>query len=118
MEGAFASWENNAYLGGDNQITNHTMKKSLWWVMLAAATVSCSEIDPQIPSSEAAGESSSFSVPIDLARHFAKVSNDDNPLVSEFPFVDGRDTLCYVFNYERGWAIVAADRRVPPRDCL
>lgn len=82
--------------------------------MLASAVMSCAEFDPQIPSPDAAGESSSFSVTIDLARHFAKVSNDDNPLMSEFPFVDGGDTLCYVFNYERGWAIVAADRRVTP----
>ena len=83
--------------------------------LLVLFILSCSKIQFDGPKITEGGTlEQNYSVSIDLARLFVGFAQKGNELASEYPLVDEGDTLCYVFNYQDGWAIIAADRRVPP----
>lgn len=56
----------------------------------------------------------SFNVSQDLAKFLVEQTVKDKDIKSIFPFIEGSDTLLYVFNFTDGWMIVSGDKRTDP----
>lgn len=54
-----------------------------------------------------------FAVSLNDAKRYAELYRPGDSFVVS-PYVEGRDTLLYVFNYKEGWMVLSGDRRTYP----
>lgn len=54
-----------------------------------------------------------FAVSLNDAKRYAELYRPGDSFVVS-PYVEGRDTLLYVFNYKEGWMVLSGDRRMNP----
>lgn len=56
----------------------------------------------------------SYLVTPKMARVFASSLKKDAKVVSQDYLIEKEDTLAYIFNYEKGWVCIPADKRLDP----
>lgn len=88
-------------------------------------TISCSKenihyenycndtLDSQTKASVSMPEESYLVTP-KMARVFASSLKKDAKVVSQDYLIEKEDTLAYIFNYEKGWVCIPADKRLDP----